>query len=187
MSLPGASLEDEASAVVKKAGALPYESLMRVAEIFQMVGDGSFKTGDIERAMREYDVVLALNPDSPIVLNNYAYYLALGGGDLDRAEELSRKAVEDMPDNHTYLDTLAWVLYLKGQYQEALEIQEKAIDGLADDAEASAEYWDHLGDIQYKCGQKDNALESWKKALQIEKDTEKIAKKVKLKKIADNE
>lgn len=187
MSLPGASLEDDADTIVKKAGALPYESLMRVAEIFQMVGDGSFKTGDIERAMREYDVVLALNPDSPIVLNNYAYYLALGGGDLDRAEELSRKAVEDVPDNHTYLDTLAWVLYLKGQYQEALEIQEKAMDSLGEDTESAAEYWDHLGDIQYRCGQKDNAVESWKKALQIEKDNEKIEKKVRLKKIVDNE
>lgn len=187
MSLPGASIADDAKTVVKKAGVLPYESLMRVAEIFQMVGDGSFKTGDLERAMREYDVVLALNPDSPIVLNNYAYYLALGGGDLDKAEELSRKALGDMPDNLTYLDTLAWILYLKGQYQEALEIQEKAMDSFSDDAESAAEYWDHLGDIQYRCGMKDKALESWRKALQLDKDNEKIAKKVKLKKIADND
>ncbi len=187
IELPGALLTDDAPTMLKKAGSLSYESLMQVADIFQMVGDGSFKINDLERSAREYDVVLALNPESIIALNNYAYYLALGGGDLDRAEEMSRKAVADQPENPTYIDTLAWILYLKGQYQEALEIQEKAIDLLGEDVESAGEYWNHLGDIQYKCGQKEKAVESWKKALQVDKGNETIAKKVRLKKLSDNE
>lgn len=185
MELPGALLTDDAQTMLQKAGKLPYESLIRVSELFQMVGDGSFKTGDVERSAKEYDVVLALNPESVLALNNYAYYLAIGGGDLDKAEELSRKAVADQPDNATYLDTLAWILYLKGQYTEALEIQEKAMETLSEDAESSGEYWDHLGDILYRCGQKDKALESWKKALELDKDNKKIAEKVRNKKIND--
>lgn len=185
MELPDALLTDDAETILKKAGKLSYESLLSLADLFQMVGDGSFKTGDIARSTKEYDVVLALNPDNVIALNNYAYYLAIGGGDLDKAEQLSRKAVAEQPENATYLDTLAWILYLKGQYQEALEIQEKAMETLTDDAESSAEYWDHLGDIQYRCGQKDKALESWKKALQFDKSNKKIAEKVRDKKIKD--
>lgn len=187
MELPGALLTDDSQTMLQKAGKLPYEGLMRVAELFQMVGDGSFKTGNIERATKEYDVVLVLNPESALVLNNYAYYLALGGGDLDRAEELSRKAVEEQPENATYLDTLAWILYLKGQYADALMIQEKAMETLSPDAEASGEYWDHLGDIQYRCGQKDKALESWKKALELDKDNKNIAEKVKNKRLTIND
>lgn len=187
MELPGALLTDSASEMLQKAASLPYESLMWVANIFQMAGDGSFKTGDIERSAKEYDVVLALNPESVIALNNYAYYLALGGGDLDKAEELSRRAVAEQPDNPTYLDTLAWILYLKGEYADALEIQEKAMSTITEEAENSEEYWDHLGDIQYRCGQKDNALESWKKALKLDKDNKKIAEKIRLKKIVDND
>lgn len=185
IDLPGALLTDDPQTMLRKAGKLPYESLMRVAQYFQMAGDGSFKTGDIERSTKEYDVVIALNPDDPTVRNNYAYYLAIGGGDLDKAEELSRQTVEDQPDNPTYLDTLAWILYLKGEYAEALELQEKAMETLSPEAESSAEYWDHLGDIQYRCGQKDKALESWKKALDLDKGNKKIAEKVKEKKVKD--
>lgn len=185
MELPGALLSDDAQTMLQKAGKLSYESLMKVADLFQRVGDGSFKSGNVEQATKEYDVVLALNPESVMAINNYAYYLALGGGDLDKAEELSRRAVADQPDNPTYLDTLAWILYLKGQYAEALEIQEKAMETISLEAESSGEYWDHLGDIQYRCGQKDKALESWKKALEIDKDNKKIAEKVRQRKIID--
>ena len=135
--------------------------------------------------MREYDVVLALNPESAVVLNNYAYYLALGGGDLKKAEELSRKAVSEQPENSTYLDTLAWILYLKGEYADALEIQEKAMELLAPGDESAAEFWDHLGDIQYRNGQKANAVESWKKALELDEENKEIGEKVKNKKIKD--
>lgn len=187
MEIPGALLTDDAQTMLQKAGKVSYDGLMRVSELFQMAGDGSFKTGDIQSATKEYDVVLALNPESAIVLNNYAYYLAIGGGDLDRAEELSRKAVEEQPENPTYLDTLAWILYLKGQYADALMIQEKAMENISPEAESSGEYWDHFGDIQYRCGQKDKALESWKKALELDKDNKKIAEKVKNKRLTIND
>lgn len=185
LELPGALLSDDVPTILQKAGKLPYESLIRVAEYFQMAGDGSFKTGDIGRSTKEYDVVLALDPENATATNNYAYYLALGGGDLDKAEKLSRKTVDQQPDNATFLDTLAWILYLKGEYEEALEIQEKAMDSLSSEAESSAEYWDHLGDIQYRCAQKDKALDSWKKALELDKENKKIAEKVKDRKIKD--
>ncbi|MDE6740712.1 MAG: tetratricopeptide repeat protein [Muribaculaceae bacterium] len=183
MELPDASLTDDAQTVLQKAAKLPYESLIRTAEIFQMVGDGSFKTGDIARSTKEYDVVLTLNPENVIALNNYAYYLAIGGGDLDKAEELSRKAVAEQPENPTYLDTLAWILYLKGEYTEALEIQEKAMANITPEAEGTGEYWDHMGDIQYMNGQKDQAVESWKKALEVDKGNKEIEQKIKDKRI----
>ncbi len=183
LELPGAFLTDDPQTMLQKAGKLPYESLMRISDYFQMAGDGSFKTGNIDRATKEYDVVLALNPDNLTAINNYAYYLALGGGDLNKAEELSRKTVEEQPDYATFLDTLAWILYLKGEYQEALEIQERAMETLTPESEASSEYWDHLGDIQYRCGQKDKALESWKKALELDKGNKKIAEKVREKRL----
>lgn len=185
MELPGASLDDDVQTMLKKAGKLSYESLVTIADIFQMAGDTSFKTGDIENAIRQYDVVMALNPESMVAVNNYAYYLTLGGGDLDKAETLSRKTVEAQPENPTYLDTLAWILYLKGEYIEALQLQERAMANLSPEAEQSGEYWDHFGDILYRNGEKERALECWKKALEIDKDNKKIAEKVKNKRLED--
>ncbi len=183
--LPGALLSDDAQTMLQKAGHLSYESLMKVADIFQIAGDGSYKAADMDQWTREYDVVLALNPQNAMALNNYAYYLAIEGGDLDKAENMSRKAVFDQPENPTYLDTLAWILYLKGEYEEALEIQNKAVENMTPDDESAAEFWDHFGDILYRNGQKEKALESWKKALDLDKDNKSVAEKVKEKKIKE--
>ncbi|MDE5870724.1 MAG: hypothetical protein K2H22_02095, partial [Muribaculaceae bacterium] len=92
-------------------------------------------------------------------------------------------AVSDHPDNPTFLDPLEWILYLKGQYAEALKVQEKAMENITPEAEATGEYWDHFGDIQYMNGQKDKALESWKKALEVDGDNKEIAEKVRNKRL----
>ena len=185
MELPGTLLTDSASSVMQKAGHLPYESLVRVADIYSMAGDVSYRAGDMPRSLREYEVSYTLNPANIMTLNNYAYYLALSGGDLEKAEELSRRTVTDQPDNPTYIDTLAWILYLEGKYDEALTLQEGAIEKASAQNDMTGEYWDHLGDIQYRCGQKDKALESWKKALQLDKDNKDLIQKVKNKRLPD--
>ena len=57
------------------------------------------------------------------------------------------------------------------------------MDVISPDAESSGEYWDHMGDIQYMNGQKDKAVESWKKALERDKGNKKIEEKIKHRKI----
>ena len=185
IDIPGAVLTDTASSVLQKAANLDYETLTRVAGIYAMAGDCSSKQNDIRRAIREYDVSLALDPTNVMSMNNFAYFLALDGGDLDRAEELSRKVVEEIPDNPIYLDTLAWILYLKHQYADALDIQEKVVQMLDGEQEATGEFWDHLGDMQYRVGQKEKALESWKKAKALGSDNEQLPQKIRTKKIIE--
>lgn len=63
-----------------------------------------------------------------MVLNNYAYYLSLKKKDLQRAEEMSRKSNEIEPDNATYLDTYAWVLYQLKRYDEAKQYMDRAVE-----------------------------------------------------------
>ena len=60
-------------------------------------------------------------------LNNYAYYLSLVGRDLDKAERMSGKVIERFPNNSTYLDTYAWILFKKGNYTLAKFYMETAI------------------------------------------------------------
>ncbi|MCQ2310766.1 MAG: tetratricopeptide repeat protein [Paludibacteraceae bacterium] len=66
-----------------------------------------------------YQEILKLDPHNAYALNNYAYLLATGKGDLRLAESMSTKAVQAEPNNPTYLDTYAWILYLTGQYELA--------------------------------------------------------------------
>lgn len=183
MDLPGVQLTDSLDFVLKKVTNLDYDALMRVANIFAMAGDCLSKKDDIKGAIREYEVSLAINPSNPMSANNYAYFQAIGGGDLDKAEEYSRKAIEQSPDNPTYLDTLAWILFLKGKYPEALEIQEKVIDKVGDNDDSMGEYWDHYGDMLYKMNQKDKAVESWKKAKELGSDNKQLSDKIRTKRL----
>ena len=90
-------------------------------------------------------------------LNNYAYYLSLERKDLDRAEEMSYKTVKAEPQNATYLDTYAWILFGEGRYAEAkLYID----DAIKNEQSPGAAVWEHCGDIYYMTGDTEKALES---------------------------
>lgn len=75
-----------------------------------------------------YDQMLEFDPSHTPTLNNYAYGLATHRGDLQRAEQMSQRAIQLDPDNATYLDTYAWILHLKGERQLALFYIRKALD-----------------------------------------------------------
>jgi len=72
--------------------------------------------------------------------------LSLDGGDLDKAERMSGRVVEHFPNNATYLDTHAWVLFKKGEYILAKFYMESAIKNGGED---NATLLEHYGDILF--------------------------------------
>lgn len=148
-----------------------------MANLMQMLGDSYVSLKDTVRAFRIYDQVLTMDPNNVLALNNYAYFLALEKRDLDKALEMSRKAVDSDPENGTYLDTYAYILFCKGEYERACSFQEMAIEQ-TDEADASADLYDHYGNILWFLDKPKLAVENWKKALQKEPDNALIKKKV---------
>ena len=84
------------------------------------------------------------------------------GKNLDKAEQMIRKAVVSEPENGAYLDSLGWVLFKRGKYQEALGPLEQAVKK---NTGGDATLWDHLADVQFQLMQLDKAFESWQRAL----------------------
>lgn len=115
-------------------------------EMYSMLGEAYYKLGRKDEAFAAFDNCLRLDPDNILCLNNYAYYLSELGDDLDRAATMSLKAVKAEPNNPTYLDTYAWVLYKQGRYEEAKIYMEMAIEKLKD-GEEKAVYQEHLDEI----------------------------------------
>ena len=120
---------------------------VQMANFDAFLGDLYHEEGDEEKAFDAYERTLRNDPDNVLVLNNYAYYLAVKGQDLDKALEMSTKAITMEPDNPTYLDTHAWVLYKKGDYKEAEKHMKKAMKLLK---EPDATYQEHYDAIQLK-------------------------------------
>ncbi|MEC7863794.1 MAG: tetratricopeptide repeat protein, partial [Bacteroidota bacterium] len=122
-----------------------------------------------------YERALEIDPNNVLVLNNYAYYLSVRKTNLEYAKEMSLKCNELEPDNGTYQDTYAWVLYKLKEYELAKEWLLKA---LLNGSDKSAVVVEHYGDILYKLGEVDEALAQWKKAKKLGGDSDFLIQKI---------
>lgn len=145
-----------------------YDGLGVVSEYYQSAGDVFYAIHDLPSAYLCYENSLAANPENALTLNNYAYFLSENDGDLDKAAKMSKAANDAMPDNPTFLDTYAWILFRKGEYKEARTWMESAIENAEKEAgeRVSSDILSHYGDILFMCGEPKKALENWKRALE---------------------
>ena len=132
-----------------------------VSDFYAILGDLYHSKEMKAEAYAAYDSSLVYNPNNIGTLNNYAYYLSVERTNLDKAEEMSYKTVKAEPENATYLDTYAWILFEKKRYTEARIYIEQAMKNGGDSSQVIVE---HCGDIYYMSGEKEKALECWKKA-----------------------
>lgn len=155
-----------------------------VSDIFSAMGDLYHQMGQPEEAYHCYDSALVYNPSNILALNNYAYYLSEEEKQLEKAEQMSLLTIKAEPENATYLDTYAWILYKQKRYGAALTYIEKA---LAADSVPSDVLYEHAGDICYRLGDVERALDYWRQALAVQRKAEavdeKLEKKIKTKKI----
>lgn len=156
--------------------------LERLSSHYTSVGDIYHKKGDKESAYRSYRNALEVDPENGMAMNNYAYFLTEDTDDpesLAQAEELSRKSLAgDNKENPTFLDTYAWILYKQGKFDEALIYQRQAVDKSEQEGNVSEELYDHLGDILKATGDKEGAIEAWKKAIEVGGEDKEITKKL---------
>lgn len=125
--------QDTDSALIVLSHALEYarEPMVRL-ELLVSYGDMLGFKERYEEAFAAYDEALQLAPDHLGVLNNYAWSLAISGGDLKRAEKMSQRTIQKEANNPTYLDTYAWILHLQGQDALALFYIKKAMEYMQD-------------------------------------------------------
>jgi tetratricopeptide (TPR) repeat protein len=154
------------------------------SDFYAQIGDIQFKLKNDSAAFEAYEQALKYNSSNLYVMNNYAYYLSEMNKDLRKAELMSAKTVEKDPSNSTYLDTYAWIFYQQSNYTLAKFYIEKAIDNLKDEQEPSVIY-EHYGDILWKKGDAEKALEMWKKAAITAGDNEFLELKIKNKGMKD--
>ena len=157
--------------------AMGEESPPMKSDVYGQVGDLNYHLGNKEVAFENYEKALKLNPQNLGVLNNYSYFLSVNGEKLDRAEQMSGITVKAEPTNATFLDTYGWVLFKQGAYTMAKIYIENAVKYSEDDP--SAEVLEHYGDVLYKVGEKEEALEQWKKAKELGGDSKTLEKKIK--------
>lgn len=157
-----------------------------VSDFYAVMGDIYHQKGMEREAFAAYDSCLVWKDDNIGCLNNYAYYLSVKGERLKDAEQMSKRTIVKEPNNATYLDTYAWILFRLHRYDEAKTYIDRTLENDPDSASVLLE---HAGDIYYYAGEKEKALEFWQKALdrfdaesQSEEEKKILIRKIKLKK-----
>jgi tetratricopeptide (TPR) repeat protein len=126
-----------------------------------------------------FDKAVALAPTNYLLLNNYAFYLALRNQHLDKAESLIAKAAAAMPGNPSVADTYALVLLKLEKYDQAKVWAEQALQG---NGAKNGLYLEHYGDILFLKGEKELALVQWQKAKEAGNDSGILNRKINEKK-----
>ncbi len=155
---------------------IPAENLALKSDFYGQIGDLYSQMERKDEAYKAYDEALKYNDKNVLVLNNYSYFLSLEKRDLKKAERMSAQCIKLEPDNATYLDTYAWIFFMQGNYTLAKIYIESALEK---DTTNSAELVDHYGDILYMCGDKDKAVEQWKRAREMGKESDVLDRKIK--------
>ncbi len=129
------------------------------------------KEGNILSMSKDFDEMIKLNKYNSIALNAYGYSLALHKLHLDKSEKLIRKALEIRPGEAAILDSLAWVLYLKGSYKEAAKYS-----SLAYSKDQDPEIIEHHYLILLKNGNSNEAKSILDQSIKNNPNSEKLLK-----------
>jgi tetratricopeptide (TPR) repeat protein len=130
------------------------QALMTLAVIYD-------KQKEVTKARDIYEKLLAKNPDLIAGLNNLAYLYVEELNQPEKAYPLARKAHEIQPADPSVADTLGWVLYKRGDYQQAQALFEES----AAKQTQSPDVHYHLGMASYMMGQNEKAEAAFHQAL----------------------
>ncbi|MBV9769680.1 MAG: tetratricopeptide repeat protein [Bryobacterales bacterium] len=125
------------------------------------LADALNQAGKTAEAKAQYQSVVKAHPDNPAALNNAAFFLSDNGGNLDEALKLAQSAVEKMPGQPGFSDTLGYVYLKKGQNASAIQ----TFTNLVRKYPNYATFRYHLGLALYEKGDKEGARKELQTAL----------------------
>lgn len=139
-------------------------------------GVAADQAGLYDKAADLFRKSISLDPANSAEAYNYvAFMWAEHNMHLDEAEEMVGRALQFDPNNGAYLDTLGWIHYRKGKFEDALNELLRAEQNLARPDPIVLE---HLGDTYAKLNRIPQALEFWQKAMGLSPDNKLLADKI---------
>ena len=114
--------------------------------------------------------IYELDPDNAMINNDLGYTWADMGIKLDEAEVMIRKALTAEPGSIAVMDSFAWVLYKKAEFDKAKIVFDRIITAAED---LHPVILDHAGDVNWRLGRKDEAIRLWRRALETAKKADK--------------
>ena len=140
------------------------------AQIRFFLGSMWDRKGDKDKTIEHMNKVLEIDEQHVQALNYLAYTYAEKGDQLSLAEELAFKALGASPDDGYILDTVGWVLFKQGRYEEAIKYLEAAYKNVSTESIIA----EHLGDAYFRFELMDKAMKMYLKAVSVAEDEGRI-------------
>jgi len=169
-SLYASHLDDRRE--LKKALSMLKDAVKRFpqnAQLHYFLGNMQDRTGDRKATIETMKAVLAIEEDHVQALNYLAYTYAEMGSNLDSAEKMARRALELKPEDGYVMDTLGWVLFKRGQFEDSVKVLEDAHRLQPDEAIIA----DHLGDAYYYFRMPERAKRLYERAAALAEEDKK--------------
>lgn len=151
---------DSYSGAIKRIGALSKSHW----SLLYARGIAYERSKQWQKAETDFLKALELSPEQPFVLNYLGYSWVDQGKNFGRAKGMIERAVQLRPNDGYIVDSLGWVLYKIGEFQNAAQKLERAVILRPDDPTIN----DHLGDAYWRIGRFNEARFQWNRALSLE-------------------
>jgi len=155
------------AALYKAREALPDSSMVSSTLALSLDSNGRR-----QEAIQAYEQAIKLDPRNAVALNNLAFLIAEGGGDLDQALTYAQRAAQMMPNMNEVSDTLGWIYLKKNLSDNAMDIFER----LCERAPNNSTYRYHLGMALSQKGDKPRAIKELQQALRSNPSKEEEGK-----------
>ena len=140
-----------------------------------LCAEAYYRLGDFMESDSLFEALIEEDQGNDVVLNNYSYYLAEREVKLEKAKLWSKQAIRNNPDNSTFLDTYAWILFKLKDYEGA---EKYILDALEKGGKNDPEVNEHAGDIQAALRSFEVAKSYYMKAIILGGQKEKLEKKI---------
>lgn len=139
-------------------------------------GAAADQAGLYDKAADLFRKSISLDPTNAAEACNYvAFMWAEHNMHLDEAEDMIGRALQFDPNNGAYLDTLGWIHYRKGKFEEALDELLRAAQNLT---RPDPIVFEHIGDAYAKLNRVPPALDFWQKAMALSPGNKLLAEKI---------
>lgn len=165
-----------------------YEKALKILEANEEVSWRNYfaagiayeRAGDWEKGEKYLQEALKLEPERPEILNYLGYSWIDRKVKMEEGKQMIAAALMSANGDPHILDSMGWAYYLTGDYEKAVLYLENAVEEKPYDTVLN----EHLGDIYWKLGRRNEAEFQWMRALNYpdgapESDPEVLKKKLK--------
>ncbi len=179
--------EGEYDRLVQNFEAISFEDFSVKEYVSQsklLYAEAYYRLNDFQKSDSLFELLIIEEPENYLVMNNYSYYLAERGEKLKMALKWSGNVIKNNPDNATYLDTYAWVLFKLEEFEEA---EKYILNALEKGGENDPEVNEHAGDIQMALKSFEIAKSYYLKAIILGGEKSRLEHKIEVIKGLNNE